>query len=234
MNFINFCKKLIPDNIIFFLKKSSILNKKFFGLNELDRKVSKHINYNDGFFVELGANDGITQSNTLHFEKFKNWRGILIEPTKDKFDQCVKSRSKNNFFYNCACVSNEFKKDTIELIYSNLRTVTFDKKNLVNSIEHVKKEDLNFYQNHKQFSAQAKTLNFILKKSGAPKLIDFLSLDTEGFEIEVLKGVDLNEYSFKYILIESKKFNLKNDFLIKNNYQLLEKFLPHDYLYIKR
>ena len=233
MNFTNFFKKLIPDNIFFLLKKRSILKKKYFGLNELDKKVSKYIDYDNGYFIELGANDGISQSNTLYFEKFRNWRGILIEPVKFKFDQCLKSRDKNNLFYNYACVSSEFKHDHVELIYSNLRTVTSDKQNLIEAKNHIKSEDLNIYQSHKKLKVEAKTLNYILKKSKAPKIIDFLSLDTEGYEIEVLKGVDFEEYFFKYILVESKNFELINNYLIKKNYELLDKLSIHDYLYKK-
>ena len=87
MNFIKFLKKIIPENILFFLKKKFFSEKQYFGLNKLDKKVLKYLNYNRGFFVELGANDGISQSNTLHFEKYKNWKGILIEPIKFKYDQ---------------------------------------------------------------------------------------------------------------------------------------------------
>jgi len=43
---------------------------KYHGLNGLDKKIEKYINFNNGFFCELGANDGITQSNTFFFEKY--------------------------------------------------------------------------------------------------------------------------------------------------------------------
>ena len=59
--------------------------KKIFGLNNLDLKLEKYLNYNNGFFIELGANDGISQSNTYYFEKNKNWNGVLIEPILHKY-----------------------------------------------------------------------------------------------------------------------------------------------------
>lgn len=62
-----------------------MLRKRYIGLNELDRMILKYINYDGGFYVELGANDGITQSNTKHFEIYKNWTGILIEPNERQF-----------------------------------------------------------------------------------------------------------------------------------------------------
>ena len=59
------------------LKKSE---KKYFGLNQIDKKIENYLNYDNGFYVELGANDGIQQSNTFFFEKYRGWKGVLIEP----------------------------------------------------------------------------------------------------------------------------------------------------------
>jgi len=76
-------------------------------------------------------------------------------------------------------------------------------------------------------------MNDILKASSAPKNIDFLSLDVEGAELEVLKGIDFNEYSFKYILVECRDINELETFLNKSGYRLIEKFSFHDYLFKK-
>jgi len=64
--------------------------RKYYGLNKIDKKLLKYINYSNGFFIELGANDGLAQSNTIFFEKFRNWHGILIEPIPLKFHECKK------------------------------------------------------------------------------------------------------------------------------------------------
>jgi len=45
------------------------------GLNDLDRKLAKHLNWTGGTFIEAGANDGLTQSNTYWFERFRGWTG---------------------------------------------------------------------------------------------------------------------------------------------------------------
>ena len=99
-----------------------ILFKKYFGKNNLDQQIEKFLNFQNGFFVELGAHDGVTQSNTFYFEKNKNWRGILIEPTPHVFKKCEKFRSNKNHFFNCACVSFNFKDEFIKLTYSRLKT----------------------------------------------------------------------------------------------------------------
>ena len=67
---------------VLFTKKTKTFFKKFRkfnALNNLDKKLLQYINYKNGFYIECGANDGVDQSNTWHFEKFKNWHGILIE-----------------------------------------------------------------------------------------------------------------------------------------------------------
>lgn len=68
------------------------------------------------------------------------------------------------------------------------------------------------------FGAVAKTLNEILIKANAPQKIDFLSLDVEGVEVEVLKGVDHSRFRFQYLCIECQDLeklsrNLQNCYL---------------------
>jgi len=67
-----------------------MIGKKYFGLNQIDRELASILNFDDGFYVEIGANDGNTQSNTKHFELFRNWRGILIEPVPKTFKKLKK------------------------------------------------------------------------------------------------------------------------------------------------
>ena len=62
--------------------------KKYYGKNNLDKKLENYLKYNNGFYIEIGAYDGITQSNTYYYEKNKNWKGILIEPSKSVFEKC--------------------------------------------------------------------------------------------------------------------------------------------------
>jgi len=83
--------------------------KKYYALDDIDKKLEKYLNYNNGFFIEVGANDGINQSNTYYLEKERNWRGILIEPAPNNYISCKKNRSNLNRFYFNACVSFEYK-----------------------------------------------------------------------------------------------------------------------------
>ena len=68
-------------------------------------------------------------------------------------------------------------------------------------------------------------------KSKAPNKVNLLSLDVEGAEIEVLNGINFNQYIFEYLLIESRNFDLINSFLKNKNYKFLKKLSQHDYLF---
>jgi len=77
-----------------------------------DYKLDAIIQKTDGFFIELGANDGLEQSNTAYFEFYRGWKGILIEPSLEKYKQCCTNRP-NSIVKNYACVSNDYNDETI-------------------------------------------------------------------------------------------------------------------------
>ena len=78
---------------------------------------------------------------------------------------------------------------------------------------------------------KAATLNSLLDKSNAPSIIDFLSLDTEGAEFQVLNGIDFKKYKFKFMLIETDFFTKLKKFLIKKKYKFIKKLNENDYLF---
>jgi hypothetical protein len=58
-------------------------------------ELKKNLKYKKGFFIEAGAFDGINFSNTYYLEKELNWKGILIEPTLERYLSCIKNRKKS-------------------------------------------------------------------------------------------------------------------------------------------
>ena len=96
----------------------------YYGLNELDKKLEEYVNYDNGFYVELGANDGVNQSNSLYFEQHRKWRGILIEPTPHKYLACCEARSEKNAIHCNACVGFDYKDKFVEIRYANLMSVS--------------------------------------------------------------------------------------------------------------
>ena len=71
----------------------------YFGLNKIDHFLEEYFPHRNGYFVELGANDGMSQSNTLFLEKYKNFRGVLIEPFPPNYEKCRINRSDQNFIF---------------------------------------------------------------------------------------------------------------------------------------
>ena len=233
-NIVNFLKKIVKK----FLPKSyrSKIEKNFkifHAANSIDKKMLKYLDYNNGFYIEIGANDGVLQSNTLYYEKNKRWSGILVEPIKEKFKNLKKNRSSENFFFNKALVSFEYQRKTIPMIYSDLMTTTKEVKNLDLKKQLLEGDKhLNIYEKKNEFIAETSTLNEIIILSTAPKMIDFFSLDTEGYEEEILNGVNFNEFNFKFLLVECiNNFEKINLFLSKKNYRFLEKISHIDYLF---
>lgn len=181
----------------------------------LQNKLDKLFNHKEnGFFIELGANNGLFQSNTAFLEFERNWNGILIEPSVKGYKECITNRP-NSICVNCACVSDDFKD---EFIYGD-----FEDGHAMASINGVRTNSNALCQ------VKAITLGHILDQYNITK-IDFLSLDTEGYELEILKGLNLDKYTPKYMLIEiyDKDFNDIYNFLISKNYKLYSNFTNYN------
>ena len=205
---------------------------RYFSLNDLDKKLEKYLDFDNGYFVELGANDGVNQSNTLFFERFRGWKGVLIEPFQPNYKELIRNRSSSNFFKNAACVGPTYTNPTVELAYSNLMTSTLGvNSDIQDPVSHANQGAEFWGGDTFVFEAPAFTLDSILIEAGAPALIDLLSLDVEGVELEILKGVDHSKYRFRYICVESRQFGELQDYLLSQKYSLISDLSAHDYLF---
>jgi FkbM family methyltransferase len=213
---------------------AKIFRFRYFALNALDKKLEYYLDFDNGYFVELGANDGVNQSNTLYFERFRGWKGVLVEPYQPNFENLMRNRSSINFFKNVACVGPSYKKSTISLAYSNLMTSTLGiESEISNPVGHAV-QGADFWGGESFiFDAAAQTLGSLLVEACAPVLIDLLSLDVEGVELEILKGVDHTIFSFRYICVESRKFDELHKYLTDLKYQYVEALSTHDHLFRK-
>jgi FkbM family methyltransferase len=233
-----FLKEIISkrNNVVYniILKIVLFFRGKYFGLNNIDEKIENYLDCNSGFYVEIGANNGFDQSNTLYFEICKNWKGILVEPLRDKFLEIKKYRDKkNNKIFNRACVGFDSKKKYVEITNLNLMSFINETSKNINSKKHINNfKKLNYkFHNITKKKVRSCTLNKIFKISRAPSLMDVFFLDVEGSELEVLKGIDFRIYNFKYLVIESRNINEIRNFLKKKNYKMIKKITYHDYLF---
>jgi FkbM family methyltransferase len=159
-----------------------------------------------GFFIELGAYDGLTQSNTAFFEFSRGWTGVLVEPSAEQYTKCVAARPKSHCF-NYACVSDSYTDEYISGDFTS---------GLMSSVTgRIDAE---------KSSVPAKPLGQILDSIPNLPPIDFISLDVEGYEQDVLEGLDLEKYRPRYMLIEvyKHKFNELSYFLDTHRYSLVE------------
>jgi len=207
----------------------------YFGLNKIDRQIERYLVKDSGYYVELGANDGIKQSNTLTLEKYRRWNGLLIEPHPGNFQKLIRNRSSRNQFENCACVNAEFSSEKIEMVYSDLMTIqTEGLQDIVDPIAHAIQGG-EFLKNESvaKFQATARTLTQLLEKNNAPEKMQLLSLDVEGAEMGVLQGLDFDRYSFEVICVETRELEKIQTFLESQSYNLVERISHHDYVFVK-
>jgi FkbM family methyltransferase len=158
-----------------------------------DLFVLSHLGFKkNGFFVEFGATNGLDLSNSHLMEKEFEWNGILAEPAT-----CWHKELKNNrtCYIETDCVWKDSKS-----------VLTF------NQVDEAELSTINIFSDSdshsearkkgRTYEVQTISLNDLLKKYNAPKIIDYLSIDTEGSEYQILSHFDFSEYSFKVITCE--------------------------------
>jgi FkbM family methyltransferase len=178
---------------------------------------SKH----EGFYLDVGSNDGRTASNTWHLEKSLNWRGILVEPVLHLYFESKKLRNANNIFVNAACVDPDFTEPSLRMIYAGLMTISPDQSSL-DARKHAAagSKFISAHETTETIYVPAVTLNEILDNSSAPNEIDFMSIDVEGAEMPVLKGLNLEIWKPRVICIESTEDSEAHRHLEDHGYQL--------------
>jgi FkbM family methyltransferase len=203
---------------------------RYYGLHELDRKIEPFIDFDRGTFFEAGANDGLSQSNTAHFEIDRGWTGILVEPIPIRFEEAKRNRP-NSKCVNAALVPPDYTADTVPLLYCNLMTTTVDSRSVVDSKVHAEKgRHLINRVNEEpyEFTAPPRTISSILDEFEISR-IDLMSLDIEGFEHIALQGLDHDRHLVKFICIEARILDkvMQN---LGGLYVVREKISHHDYI----
>ena len=189
-----------------------------FALNDLDLQLIRELDVSPnqpGFFVELGANDGLNQSNSFLLQRDYGWDGILIEPSPSKYLECVQNRSFSpSVKFTCAaCVPFDYQEEFVPFEDSNLMSVC--RGLTLSTADTTSHADLGaqFLKDPRfriRYGALARTLTSILDENGAPANPDLLSLDVEGNELAVLHGLDFKRYKFRWMLFEVRNGEIYN------------------------
>jgi FkbM family methyltransferase len=157
-----------------------------------------------GYFVEAGAKDGIVDSNTYTLEKHLDWEGICVEPQPDYYAGLQLNRRCRT--ERCALFSSS---GTVEFINNRL--------GLGGVSETIRHPDQ--VTGDTIIRVPSMTLLELLEKHHAPRIIDYLSLDTEGSEFEILRVFNFGAHVFRCVTIETDDCNA---LLLRHGYRQVE------------
>ena len=200
-------------------------NTRFFSQAGQDKLIFEKFfkNKMDGYFVDLGAYDGVEGSNTYFFEKFFRWKGVLVEPSKNQYLKLTENRNNN-------CINKAISKTNEKLEFIDVVSGYKQMSGLNQSYYKDTLEILNSDLNSKTDIYQVETSTF--KDLVLEKEIDYLSIDIEGGELDVLSSIDFNTYKIKVISVENNKPNQISykELLLENGYNFFD-FCGADEIY---
>jgi FkbM family methyltransferase len=204
---------------------------KYYSQFQQDKFVNENYfkNKTNGFFIDIGAHDGIIGSNSKFFEEELGWSGICIEPNPEVFFTLENSRR-------CNCIQKAIsnKKET-SLFFQflgeagNMLSGLADKYSQ-KSIFDINKGLENNSNSFNYIEVECDLFENIVKETH----IDFLSIDTEGNELEILETIDFNKYNIDIISVENNEYDDKFiNFFSNKNYTFITK-LGCDEIYKKQ
>jgi len=173
----------------------------------------------NGVFIDIGAHDGESLSNTYILEKEFGWNGICIEPMPHEYQKLIECRNCKT--YNCAIYDkNGIEKFTMvqsdgypDMLSGITKDITFKHMNGILSESERLKAPL------KIIDVETRVLNEILEENNIYH-IDVLSIDTEGAELKILKSIDYNKFFIDLIIYENgENTNKIRDFLKSSGFR---------------
>ena len=185
---------------------------------------------NNGFFIEIGANDGKTGSFTYNLAEI-GWYGINIEPVPRIYNLCCKNHNHHKNVKNFNIAIGASRSEVNILDAGTLSTIDKDTIQVYSNIPQFAGHINNNTNYH---TIKLETLNYILEENNVSN-IDLLVLDVEGYEENVLKGFSIEKYSPSIFIIEigdqhpdfinnkimMNKYKILRDYFKNNNYTLL-------------
>ncbi len=193
----------------------------------LEKIVPEH-----GVYVEAGAIDGFSFSNTYYLDRVKGWKGLLVEPNPLQCEACRKFRRRAIVVHG-ALVPMDYPDSVVSIRYGNDLSWT---EGAYSGDELREREQLlaRYGLSGESIEVPAYTLQSLLDKHQLQ--VTLFSLDVEGFEAQVLRGLDLSRSAPAFILVECQtegRYKEVHDLLCEW-YGEGEKLTRHDYLFRRR
>jgi FkbM family methyltransferase len=146
----------------------------------------------EGFFVEFGAANGVALSNTWLLEKRLGWKGILAEPARCWHAELARNRG---CIIETDCI---WSKSGEQLNFDEVEIGEFSTLSDFAQVD----QHAQTRKPKQQYQVPTISLNDLLHRHGAPAELDYLSIDTEGSEYDILKEFNFNLFPFKVITCE--------------------------------
>lgn len=154
----------------------------------------------NGVFFDIGANDGVTINNSYYFEKELGWTGVAVEPIPDIFEKLKANRQCHVVK---GCVSSQPGKAMfLELVGAASMYSTLKTHNTGLTARRIRKRQKRQKSELREIEVECYTVSDLIKKFGF-KEVDFLSLDTEGGELAILKTIDFEATPVSVISVEN-------------------------------
>ncbi len=191
-------------------------------------------NRKKGVFVDIGAHNGMTYSNTLFFEKELDWQGICVEPLPERFVELQQNRK-------CVCIQgciSDFDGFGQLLMVSSPFVNTEMLSGLLHKydprhLERVHIEIERFGGSYQIIDVKCYLFNKIMQENNITH-IDFLSIDTEGGEYEILCSIDFSKYKIDVIAVEDNYKDPRfSSFLAQKGYILVTS-LEQDLIFVHK
>ncbi|MEA2443602.1 MAG: hypothetical protein QOJ12_894 [Thermoleophilales bacterium] len=202
-------------------------------LHDLDAALQRHLPERGGVFVEAGAFDGYEQSNTYFLESFRGWTGVLVEPVPGLYREATRNRPGSRVF-NAALGDSDQAGQQLTMRYGGLMSLVAGAQgDEARDAEHVATAFQYRLEDPYEFTVTARTLTDVLDEAGVDR-VDLLSLDVEGYEANVLRGLDLDRFAPRYLLVEMLDQDVRRpqiEAVLGDRYEWVEAPSPNDALY---
>lgn len=196
----------------------------------LDQLFNKKSN---GIFIDIGAHDGVTFSNSIFFEKERNWKGICVEPIPEIFQKLNEART-------CVKINGCISEKTGMEKFLRVRGEFVDTEMLSGLVEnydprHLERIDREIKQyggSKEEIDVKCYNINDLLKENKFNQ-VDFFTIDTEGNEMSILKTINFELFDVDILLVENNyQTEDMNNFMKSNGYKRIKK-IGHDEVYRK-